>query len=273
MLLRKLIVGALLLAGVRASVFAASGNIILITIDTARADRMGFLGSTAGLTPNLDALARQGVIFSRAYAHVPLTTPSHATLLTGTYPQFNHLDDLGTPLAKDIPYLPDILHQHGYRTAAFVGSQVLDPKSAAAPGFERGFDKYDAGFHSRQSGEDRYQSVERRALAVVDQALSWVREQAHGPFFVWVHLYDPHDPYDPPPPFKERYASAPYDGEIAYVDWALGKFFADLRARGLFDGALIAVAADHGEAFGEHGERSHGIFLYDEIKKEEIKKN
>jgi arylsulfatase A-like enzyme/Tfp pilus assembly protein PilF len=264
MFFRKLVVSLLLLAGMSLPVFAAPTNIILITIDTARADCMGFLGSTAGLTPNLDALARQGVVFSRAYAHVPLTTPSHATILTGTYPQFNHLDDLGTPLAKDIPYLPDILHQHGYHTAAFVGSQVLDPKSAAVPGFERGFDTYDADFHSRQSGEDRYHSVERRAGVVVDHALAWIRQHPQGPFFVWIHLYDPHDPYDPPPPFKARYAASPYDGEIAYVDSALGKLLTALRSRGLFEGALIAVAADHGEAFGEHGERSHGFFLYDE---------
>jgi arylsulfatase A-like enzyme/Tfp pilus assembly protein PilF len=264
MFLRKLVLGSLLLTGISLPVLAAPPNIILITIDTARADRMGFLGSTVGLTPNLDALARRGVVFTRAYAHVPLTTPSHATLLTGTYPQFNHLDDLGTPLAKDIPYLPDILHHSGYRTAAFVGSQVLDPKSAAVPGFDRGFDTYDAGFHSRQSGEDRYESVERRAEVVVDRALAWINRHPHGPFFLWVHLYDPHDPYDPPPPFKARYAAAPYDGEIAYVDFALGKLFRTLHSRGLYEGTLIAVVADHGEAFGEHGEQSHGFFLYDE---------
>ena len=249
---------------VAAPAVASQKNIILITIDTARADWMGFMGSKAGLTPNLDAVARQGVVFSRAYAHVPLTTPSHATILTGTYPQFNHLDDLGTALAKDIPFLPDILRHHGYQTAAFVGSQVLDPKSAAVPGFDRGFDTYDAGFHSRQPGEDRYHSVERRAEVVVDRALAWISQHSHGPFFVWVHLYDPHDPYDPPPPFKARYAASPYDGEIAYVDFALGKLLGALRSRGLYEGTLMAVAADHGEAFGEHGEQSHGFFLYDE---------
>lgn len=262
--LRQLFLQILLLAGSSLPVLAAPTNIVLITIDTARADRMGFLGSKAGLTPNLDALARQGIVFSNAYAHVPLTTPSHATILTGTYPQFNHLNDLGTPLAKDVPYLPDILHQHGYRTAAFVGSQVLDPKSAAVPGFERGFDTYDAGFHSRRSGEDRYQSVERRAMVVVEHALTWIGQQPDGPLFVWVHLYDPHDPYDPPPLFKARYAAAPYDGEIAYVDFAVGKLLTALHSRGLYEGSLIAIAADHGEAFGEHGERSHGFFLYDE---------
>ena len=263
MFLRRLLVYVLLSAASSLPSLAAPSNIILITLDTTRADRMGFLGSKRGLTPNLDALARQGVVFSRAYAHVPLTTPSHATILTGTYPQFNHVEDLGSALGADLPYLPDILRQHGYHTAAFVGSQVLDPKSVAAPGFERGFDTYDAGFHARRPGEDRYHSEERRALVVVDHAIAWLSRQ-HSPFFLWVHLYDPHDPYDPPPPFKVKYAASPYDGEIAYADSAVGKLMADLRARGFYDDAVIAVMADHGEAFGEHGERSHGVFLYDE---------
>src|SRR5712675_373375 len=113
----------------------ATPNIILITLDTTRADRMGFLGSKRGLTPNLDALAQQSVVFTRAYAQVPLTTPSHAALLTGTYPQFNHLEDLGMPLGKELPYLPDLLHQHGYHTAAFIGANVLDAKGGMASGF------------------------------------------------------------------------------------------------------------------------------------------
>jgi choline-sulfatase len=247
-----------------AAQYATLPNIVLITIDTARADAMGFLGSRDGATPNLDQLARQSVIFTRTYAQVPLTTPSHATILTGTYPQFNHLNDLGTALTKDIPYLPDILHQRGYRTAAIVGSQVLDPNSAAVPGFGRGFDFYDADFHSRRTGEDRYHSVERRASVVVDRAISWLNHPGGQPFFLWVHLYDPHDPYDPPPPFHDRYASNLYHGEIAYSDFAIGKLLNKLREQSLFDGAIIAVTADHGEAFGEHGERSHGFFLYDE---------
>src|ERR1700756_3553649 len=113
-------------------------SIILITLDTTRADRMGFMGSKRGLTPNLDALARQSVVFTRAYAQVPLTTPSHAALLTGTYPQFNHIEDLGAPLTPGLPYLPDLLHKRGYATAAFIGAYILDP-AAAAPGFQRGF--------------------------------------------------------------------------------------------------------------------------------------
>src|SRR5580698_10299493 len=161
-------------------------NVILITLDTTRADRMGFLGSKRGLTPNLDTLARQSVVFTHAYSQVPLTTPSHATILTGTYPQFNHLQDMGNSLAGELPYLPDILRQKGYHTAAFVGSQILDPKSAAAPGFDRGFEVYDAGFHSRAPGEDRYHSVERRAAVVVAHAIAWLNASQRTPFFVWV---------------------------------------------------------------------------------------
>ncbi len=261
---RKFLLEILMLVCGSLASFAASPNVILITIDTTRADRMGFLGSKRGLTPNLDALARQGVVFSQAYAHVPLTTPSHATILTGTYPQFNLVSDLGSPLPDHIPYLPDILHNHGFRTAAFVGSQVLDPKSVAAPGFDRSFDTFDAGFHNRQAGEDRYRSEERRAMVVVNHAIAWLDKRPRAPFFLWVHLYDAHDPYDPPQPFKARYAASPYDGEIAYVDFAVGKLLAALRSRALYQSSLIAVAADHGEAFGEHGEQSHGLFLYDE---------
>jgi arylsulfatase A-like enzyme/Tfp pilus assembly protein PilF len=240
-----------------------SPNIILITLDTTRADRMGFLGSERGLTPNLDELARRGMVFSRAYAQVPLTTPSHATILTGAYPQFSHVNYLGDPLGKALPFLPDILHRNGYRTAAFVGALVLDPRKLA-PGFQRGFDIYDAGFHRRGGREDRYHSVERRAEEVVNRALAWLSKRPPGPFFLWVHLYDPHDPYSPPEPYKSRYAAEPYDGEIAYTDAAVAKLITSLRTQRLFDGALIAVMADHGEAFGEHGENHHGIFLYDE---------
>jgi len=238
-------------------------NIILITLDTTRADRMGFLGSERGLTPNLDALAKQSVVFTRAYAQVPLTTPSHAALLTGTYPQFNHIEDLGALLGADLPYLPDLLHRHGYHTAAFLGSYILDP-AVTAPGFDRGFDLYDAHFHERKPGEDRYKSVERRAEDVANRALGWLSRHQQRPFFIWLHFYDAHDPYDPPEPFKTRFASAPYDGEIAYTDSIVGSFVEVLQRHGLYENSVIAIAADHGEAFGEHGEERHGMFLYDE---------
>jgi arylsulfatase A-like enzyme len=243
--------------------FAATLNIVLITLDTTRADRMGFLGSRRGLTPNLDLLAKGSVVFTRAYAQVPLTTPSHAALLTGTYPQYNHVEDLGAPLGKDLPYLPDLLHQKGYRTAAFVGAYILDPKGTAR-GFERGFDLYDADFHHRKPGEDRYRTIERRAGDVENRALAWLTIHGQAPFFIWLHFYDPHDPYDPPEPFKTKYASVPYDGEIAYTDSIVGNFVKALREQGLYQNTLIAIAADHGEAFGEHGEERHGMFLYDE---------
>src|SRR6202453_829226 len=225
----------------RAPASAKPPNIILITIDTTRADRMGFLGSKRGLTPNLDTLAKQSVIFTRAYAQVPLTTPSHAVLLTGTYPQLNHVENLGEPLGKDLPYLPDLLRSHGYHTAAFVGSSILDP-AGSAPGFERGFDVYDAHFHERKPGEDRYQSIERRAEDVSHRAIDWLSRHPQGPFFIWIHFYDAHDPYDPPEPFKTRYASEPYDGEIAYADSVVGSVMAVLQRQGLYQNTVIAIA-------------------------------
>jgi arylsulfatase A-like enzyme/Flp pilus assembly protein TadD len=258
---------ALLLCLSSAFSFAAAvprPNVILITLDTTRADRMGFLGSTRGLTPNLDAMAKHGIVFGRAYAHVPITTASHTTILTGTYPQFNHVNDFGIPLAKQLPYLPDLLHHNGYQTGAFVGSLILDPLDGTAPGFDRGFDVYDAGFHLRRHGADRYQTVERRAEVVVNHALAWLSQLPNGPFFLWIHLYDAHDPYDPPEPYKSRYAAQPYDGEIAYADSAVGKLLDALRKHGIYDETLIAVMADHGESLGAHGENTHGIFLYDE---------
>jgi arylsulfatase A-like enzyme/Flp pilus assembly protein TadD len=239
-------------------------NVILITLDTTRADRMGFLGSKRGLTPNMDALAKNSVVFTRAYSQIPLTTPSHAVLLTGTYPQFNHLDGLIQPLRTDLPYLPDLLHQRGYHTAAFVGSMVLDPATDAAPGFDRGFDVYDADFHAPQAGEDRYHSLERRAEDVANRAMGWLSQNSKGPFFLWLHFYDAHEPYDPPQPFKAHYASEPYDGEIAYTDSVVGSVMEVLQRHGLYQNTLIAIVADHGEAFGEHGEKFHGMFLYDE---------
>jgi arylsulfatase A-like enzyme/Flp pilus assembly protein TadD len=248
---------------------SAPPNVILITLDTVRADRMGFLGSQRGLTSNLDALAQQSVVFTRAYSQAPLTPTSHSTILTGTYPQFHKVNDFKVPLAKDLPYAPDLLRASGYRTAAFVGSFALDPAQPFAQGFGRGFDTYDAGFTDWRPGLDRYHTTQRRAHDVVAHALAWLDQRKDGqvperPFFMWVHLYDAHHPYDPPEPYKTKYAAAPYDGAIAYVDSAVGELLNQLRARGLYDGAVIAVMADHGEALGDHGEDQHGIFLYDE---------
>jgi arylsulfatase A-like enzyme/tetratricopeptide (TPR) repeat protein len=246
-------------------------NILLVTLDTTRADRMGFLGSTRGLTPSLDAFARESVVFTNAFAQAPITTVSHATILTGTYPPFHGVTDFGAPLAPTVPYLPDLLKRAGYRTAAFVGSLVLDPRNGTAPGFDRGFDRYDAGFQVRHPGQDRYRTVERRGDQVAARALAWMNQsnqsnesnqssESARPWFAWVHLYDPHDPYDPPADLKARFQAAPYDGEIAGVDRVVDRL---LKAAG--PAATIAVAADHGEALGDHGEETHGVFLYDAV--------
>ena len=263
-MLRRLLTAILFFLSAPLGAAAVSPDIILITLDTARADRMGFLGSKRGLTPRLDAVARDGVVFLRAYAQAPLTTVSHATLFTGTYPQFHGVNDFGVPLPADLPALAELLRGRGYRTAAFVGSIILDPRNGLAPGFDRGFDVYDAGFRLRRGREDRYQTMERRAEEVVGRAVAWLEQNPARPFFLWVHLFDPHDPYEPPAPYAQKFGAAPYDGEIAYTDAAVGKLLAALRARQLYDGAFLAILADHGEGLGDHGENTHGVFLYDE---------
>jgi len=236
-------------------------NILLITLDTTRADRMGFLGSTRGLTPALDAFARNASVFTRAYAQAPVTTVSHATLLTGSYPAGHRVNDFGAPLPAAVPFLPQLLRDAGYRTAAFVGSLILDPRNGTAPGFDRGFDVYDAGFRLRRPGDDRYRSVERRGEEVVARALAWSQQPASGrASFLWVHLFDPHDPYDPPADLKARFAARPYDGEIAAVDRLVGRLIQSASPD-----TIVAIAADHGEALGDHGEETHGVFLYDAV--------
>src|ERR1700732_1645471 len=164
----------LIILGAGLAARAEAPNIILITVDTTRADRMGFLGSKRGLTPNLDVLARQGVVFEKAYSQAPLTPVSHATIFTGTYPQFHTVIDFGHALPALLPYVPDILQQTGYHTAAFIGSMILDPNASMAPGFDRGFSYFDAGFHiKRDREESRYDTVERRAGDVVAHAIDW----------------------------------------------------------------------------------------------------
>jgi arylsulfatase A-like enzyme/Flp pilus assembly protein TadD len=238
-------------------------SIILITLDTVRADRMGFLGSKNGLTPNLDALALQGVVFEHAYSQAPITPVSHATILTGTFPQYHGIRNFGDRLPPSVPFLPEILHAQGYHTGAFVGSIILDPKNGFASGFERGFDVYNAGFHRQKTGERREASMQRRGEVTLGHVLEWLGQQHGSPFFLWFHLWDAHDPYNPPEPFRSRFPGAPYNGGIAYVDATVGKLLDYLRSQGLYDNALIAVAADHGESLGDHGELTHSIFLYD----------
>jgi arylsulfatase A-like enzyme/Flp pilus assembly protein TadD len=238
-------------------------NVILITLDTVRADRMGFLGSKLGLTPHLDALASQSVVFEHAYSQAPITPVSHATILTGTFPQYHGIRNFGDRLPPSVPFLPDILHAQGYHTGAFVGSIILDPKNGFASGFERGFDVYNAGFHRQKTGERREASMQRRGEVTLGYLLEWLGQHKGAPFFLWFHLWDAHDPYTPPEPFRSRFPNTPYNGSIAYLDSIVGKLLDYLQSQGLYDNSLIAVAADHGESLGEHGELTHSIFLYD----------
>ena len=224
---------------------------------------MGFLGSTRGLTPALDAIARESIVFTRAFAQAPITPVSHATILTGLYPGTHRVTDFGLPLPANASYAPAVLHEAGYHTAAFVGALVLDPRAGLAPGFDRGFDRYDAGFRVKRPADNRYETVERRGDEVMRRALTWI-EGTPLPFFAWIHLYDPHEPYDPPADLRAQFARAPYDGEIAAVDRVFGRLVTALRANAQFDSTVLAVAADHGEALGDHGENTHGVFLYDE---------
>jgi arylsulfatase A-like enzyme/Tfp pilus assembly protein PilF len=241
----------------------ARPNVVLVTLDTTRADRMGFLGSTRGLTPALDAIARESAVFTRAFAQAPITPVSHATILTGLYPAAHRVTDFGLPLSAAAIYAPAVLHEAGYRTAAFVGALVLDPRAGLAPGFDRGFDLYDAGFRIKRPADNRYQTVERRGDEVMRRALMWI-DRTPSPFFAWIHLYDPHEPYDPPGEVRAQFARAPYDGEIAAVDRIFGRLVTALRANAQLDSTVLAVVADHGEALGDHGENTHGVFLYDE---------
>ena len=232
---------------------ATKPNIVLITLESTRVDRMGFLGAKTKLTPHLDDVARQSMVFEQAYAQAPLTVVSHATILSGLYPQTHRVSEFGTRLASSLPFLPDLLHAQGYHTAAFVGSIALDPKNGFAPGFDRGFDLYDAGFHQPEGGLNRSSSAERPARQVVVRATEWLAHNIQAPFFLWVHLNDPNIA-----------GGASYDGAVAAADAATGKVVAALRASKLYEGALIVIASDHGESLGGHGEETHGVFLYDE---------
>jgi arylsulfatase A-like enzyme/Flp pilus assembly protein TadD len=233
-------------------------NVLLVTVDTLRADRVGAYGSTMGLTPTLDRLAREGLRFDAVRTHVPLTLPSHASLMTGRIPPRHGVRDNGAySLDPAQPTLAAALKSAGYRTAAFVGAFVLDARF----GLGKGFDLYDDQYGARPT-MGRVEVVERRAEEVTTRASSWIRA-AEAPWFAWVHVYDPHEPYAPPEPFASRHASAPYDGEVAYTDMALGRLIGDLQTAGRLDRTLVIVTSDHGEGLGNHGERTHGLFAYD----------
>ena len=228
--------------------------IVLITVDTLRADRLGSYGSARGLTPALDRFAQAAARFTAAVTQAPITLPAHATILTGLHPPRHGVrTNDGFRLAATVPTVAEALHGRNYATAAFIGGYPLQ----ASSGLSRGFDRYDDEF-LRKAG-----TIERPADDVVDAALGWIDQHRSEPFFAWLHLFDPHSPYTPPAAFAAAHADAPYDGEIAYTDAAIGRFFDRLRQLDLFVRATVIVVADHGESLGEHGERTHGTFLYD----------
>ncbi len=234
-------------------------DVFLITLDTLRADRLGCYGYGQAKTPALDRLARDGVRFGRAYTPSPITNTSHASILTGLNPSTHGVTDFGIPLGGNHVTLAQVLKQRGYSTAAFIGAVILDSNSLA-PGLDRGFDHY-WNFPDLPKTAPRWGRVERRGLEVVNEATKWLSAPRTGPRFVWVHLYDAHDPYEAPAPFANP--QNPYDGEVAYTDHAVGQFVAFLEKNGWYKDALIIAVGDHGEGLGEHGEDTHGIFLYD----------
>ena len=236
-------------------------NVFLITIDTLRADHVGCYGYEKIRTPALDSLATQGIRFTQAFTPSPITNSSHTSILTGLLPSWHGVSDFGVPLASAYPTLAELLAKQGYHTAAFIGAVILDSKRLA-PGLDRGFEFYD-NFPEHTTTKSRWGRLERRGMQVEQHAESWLNAHPAEPHFAWVHFYDPHDPYEPPPPYSTIYKDRLYDGEIAYADSALEHFLEYLKKKGWYDGALIVVVGDHGEGLGEHHEDTHGIFLYD----------
>jgi choline-sulfatase len=234
-------------------------NVILITIDTLRADHVGYYGAKSVKTPTLDGLAHDGVVFEHAISQVPLTWPSHAVILTGTYPFQNGVQDFtGQPLAPQFRSVAQAFQQSGYATGAVVSAFVLE----RSWGLGRGFDFYDDAFSAETFQKKDIGLVDRRAEESVTHAIAWLKKTPKRPFFLWLHLYDPHNPYDPPEPYRTEYGGHLYDGEIAYADHELGKLIAWLKQSNLYNSSVIVATSDHGESLGEHGEDEHGFFVY-----------
>ena len=233
-------------------------NVVVVTIDTLRPDHLHCYGYQPIETPVLDGIAQSGVLFENAVTQTPLTLPSHASIFTGLYPTKHHVRNTGGfVLPSSSKTLATILQQQGWDTAAFVSSDVLKRLF----GFNRGFAVYDDQMPRQGNQQNFLEDPERNAGETIDRALGWLNKQSGKPFFLWVHLYDPHMPYRPPLSFREKYKGRPYDREIAYVDHELGRLFDAVHRKSAQ--TLIGVLSDQGESLGEHGEYSHGIFLYD----------
>jgi choline-sulfatase len=234
-------------------------HIVIVTLDTTRADYLTAYGSVRVSTPNLDRVARSGIVFEQATTVAPLTLTAHCSLFTGLLPPHHGVRDNGDePLAIEHATLAEVLHARGFRTAAFVGSAVLQ----ANRGLARGFDVYRDGVPERRW--DRWR-VRRAATEVVDEAVDWLDRETGSPFFFWVHLYDAHAPYDLPEPYRALYRHDPYAGAIAFADSQIGRLLDALEQRRLLDRTAVVIAADHGESFGDHGEQGHGLFVYENV--------
>ena len=239
-------------------------NVVLITIDTLRADHVGCYGYKQIKTPNIDGLAADGTRFERAFAVVPVTLPSHTTMLTGTYPMLSGMHDFSVnKLSPTQPTMASVLKQAGYATGAVVAAAVLDSRF----GLNQGFDFYYDHFDFSRLDEKNLEDMERPGNEVADVALewlakTWLAKNSPKKFFLWMHLYDPHFPYNPPEPYKHEYADRPYDGEIAFADAQVGRLVHHLKEKGIYENTVIVLAGDHGEGLGEHGEKTHGFFIY-----------
>ena len=237
----------------------SGSNCLFISIDTLRADHLSCYGYDAIKTPHIDALASEGVRFAKAYTPVPVTLPSHATMMTGLFPIGHGVRNNGTfRLEEENLTLAEIFRQAGYRTGAFVGAFVLDSRF----GLDQGFDVYDDQLGSSSDQKVLFYN-ERPAERVIDSAIEWIKTKDNRPFFAFIHCFDPHAPYDPPSPLKEQYAQNLYDGEIKYVDEMIGKLVTVLKEMDLYDNTLICFTSDHGEGLGDHEEKTHAIFIYD----------
>ena len=234
-------------------------NVLVITLDTIRTDRLGAYGHPHIRTDFVDGLADQGVLFERCVAPTPLTLPSHTSVLTGTYPPFHGVRDNGNyVVAEELTTMAELFQEAGHRTGAFVGAFVLSSRW----GLDQGFETYTEPKGGFDPTLVSFAQIQRRADAVVDDAIAWLQKESAKPFFAWVHLYDPHLPYDPPPAFAREYPGDPYLGEVAFADAQLSRLHAYLRSSGLDSRTLIVFAGDHGEGLGDHGELDHGLLLY-----------
>src|SRR5437868_1717493 len=255
-----LLLSASLLAAISAFAAAYSApNVIVITIDTLRADHLGCYGYKQIETPNIDALAADSALFDHAYTPVPVTLPAHTVSFTGTDPMLSGIHDFSAnKLNPEQPTLASILKEHGYTTGAVIGSAVLDRRF----GLDHGFDFYYDHFDFNRLDESNLDEMERPGNVVADTALEWLSQNSAKKFFLWMHLYDPHYPYRPPSPYSEQYKDRPYDGEIAFADEQVGRLISFLKDKGVYKNTIVVLSGDHGESLGEHGEKTHGFFIY-----------